>query len=51
MSEGLIALLGLIGACVFAWLVIRADAKDQAAYDRWYNNPRHVWNQWRRDDS
>jgi hypothetical protein len=27
--------------------IIRADAKDQAAYDRWFEDRRQVWNQHR----
>lgn len=43
--EGLVALGTVAAFAAFIWAVIRADIRDQAAYEEWFDDPRHVWNQ------
>lgn len=44
MSDGVAALIVLAAWALLVWRIIRADAKDQAAHDRWMNDPARIWN-------
>lgn len=47
------ATVGLLFAlmAVFIGVVIRADRRAEEAHNRWYADPRHVWNGGQRDES